>query len=99
MKKARPPARGQEMLPEYDFSNAVRGKYYDRFRQGSNIVVLDADVSEAFPNAAAVNSALRTLASVARRSAARRASTRVRRPNKRVQATKSAKATRRTPRG
>ena len=40
-----------DMLPEYDFSGAVRGKYYERYRQGSNVVVLDPDVSDAFPNA------------------------------------------------
>jgi hypothetical protein len=56
------------MLPEYDFSGAVRGKYYDRVQEASNIVVLDPDVSAVFPNAAAVNDALRGLASVARRS-------------------------------
>ena len=42
------------MLPEYDFSGAVRGKYYKRFQQSSNVVVLDPDVSKAFPNAASV---------------------------------------------
>ena len=92
------PAADQEMLPEYDFSGAVRGKYYERFRQSSNIVVIDSDVSAAFPNAASVNAALRTLASVARRSVARRASTRPRRPNKRMQQTRSATAKRRGPR-
>jgi hypothetical protein len=55
------------MLPEYDFSRAVRGKYYERYRQGSNVVLLDPDVSDAFPNAAAVNEALRLLVSLARK--------------------------------
>jgi hypothetical protein len=87
-----------DMLPEYDFSGAVRGKYYERFRQNSNVVVLDPDVSEAFPNAESVNVALRTLASEARRSVARRASSRSRRPNRRMQLTRSAKAKRRGPR-
>ena len=50
---------GDDMLPEYDFSNAVRGKYYDQYRQGTNVVLLDSDVAEVFPNAAAVNDALR----------------------------------------
>lgn len=36
----------------------VRGKYYARYRQGVNIVLLDPDVSEAFPSEAAVNAAL-----------------------------------------
>jgi hypothetical protein len=86
-----------DMLPEYDFSGAVRGKYYKRFRQNSNVVVLDPDVSEAFPNGESVNVALRTLASVPWRSVPRRASRRSRRPNKR-ELTSSAKAKRRGPR-
>ena len=67
MKKAKTKA-DDGMLPEYDFSGAVRGKYFDRVREASNVVVLDPDVSAVFPNAAAVNDALRSLASVAKRS-------------------------------
>jgi hypothetical protein len=92
MKKAKAAATDREMLPQYDFSGAVRGKYYERFRQSSNVVVLDA---EAFPNSASVNAALRTLATVARRSVARKVSTSTRRPNKRMQLTRSATARRR----
>jgi len=50
-----------EMRPEYDFSGAVRGKYYRRYVESSNVVVIDSDVHERFKNAAAVNEALRTL--------------------------------------
>ena len=50
-----------EMRPEYDFSNAVRGKYYKRLLQGSNVVVLDPDVAEKFADSKAVNEALRNL--------------------------------------
>lgn len=49
------------MRPEYDFSGAVRGKYYRRYLESSNVVVIDADVHERFNNAEAVNDALRTL--------------------------------------
>ena len=56
------------MLAEYDFSDAVRGKYAERFAEGSNVIVLDADVAELFGDAAAVNSALRLLAESARSS-------------------------------
>jgi hypothetical protein len=56
-----------DMLPEYDFSGAARGKYYERYWKGSNVVLLDPDVSDAFPNAAAVNEALRLLVSLARK--------------------------------
>ena len=50
------------MRPEYDFSNAVRGTTAARYREGTNTVILDADVSAVFPDSAAVNEALRTLA-------------------------------------
>ena len=50
--------------PEYDFdySKAVRGKYYRRLlKEGSNVVVLEPDVAKAFPNSGAVNDALRSV--------------------------------------
>ena len=59
-----------EMLPEYDFRGAVRGKYYERYREGSNVVLLEPDVAEAFPSAEAVNRALRLLLALARTAAA-----------------------------
>lgn len=59
-----------EMLPEYDFSGAIRGKYYERYQQGSNVVLLEPDVAEAFPSAEAVNHALRLLLVLARKEAA-----------------------------
>ena len=50
-----------DMLDEYDFSNGVRGKYAARYRESSNIVKLDDDVMEVFPNTHEVNAALRIL--------------------------------------
>ena len=50
-----------EMRSEYDFSGGVRGKYYKRYVESSNVVVLDADVHKRFKNAAAVNKALRSI--------------------------------------
>ena len=50
-----------DMRPEYDFSRAVRGKYYKRYLESTNVVVLEPDVHEKFKNAAEVNEALRTL--------------------------------------
>ena len=50
------------MRPEYDFSKATRGVTAARYAEGTNIVRLDPDVSEIFPNARAVNEALRTFA-------------------------------------
>ncbi len=55
-----------EMLDEYDFSRAVRGKYAKRYGQGSNIVVLSPDVAEVFPDSESVNEALRILVKIAR---------------------------------
>ena len=52
------------LRPEYDFdySKAVRGKYYKRLLQeGANVVVLDPDVAKAFGDSATVNKALRSL--------------------------------------
>lgn len=59
-----------EMRPEYDFSELkgrVRGKYVDRYQAGINLVLLDPDVATAFPDAQAVNEALRLLMKVAQR--------------------------------
>ena len=53
-----------QMRAEYDFdySRAVRGKYYKRLlKEGSNVVVLDRDVAKAFPDSASVNKALRSV--------------------------------------
>jgi len=57
-------AEKDEMRPEYefDYSTAVRGKYYRRLlKQGANVVVLEPDVARAFRSSAAVNEALRSL--------------------------------------
>lgn len=56
-----------EMRAEYDFSSGARGKYAERFAEGSNVVVLDPDVAEVFSDAEAVNDALRGLMRTARR--------------------------------
>jgi len=61
-----------EMRPEYDFSGGVRGKYAARYAEGSNVVVVDPDLSDVFPNSESVNRALRALAEIIR--AERRAS-------------------------
>jgi len=52
-----------DLRPEYDFdfSKAVRGKYYKQYMESSNVVVLESDVAARFPNAASVNAALRAM--------------------------------------
>jgi hypothetical protein len=47
------------MRPSYDFSAGIRGKYARRLDKGANVVVLDRDVAEIFPDSKAVNHALR----------------------------------------
>ena len=61
MKRKRTKSSPPEMRPEYDFSGGVRGKYYRRYMESTNVVVLEPDVHEKFKNSAAVNEALRTL--------------------------------------
>src|SRR5258708_37862614 len=48
------------MRAEYDFSGGVRGKYYQRYVESSNVVVLEPDVHRRFKNSSAVNKALRS---------------------------------------
>ncbi len=53
-----------EMRAEYDFdySKAVRGKYYERLvREGSNVRLLDPDVAKVFRDSKAVNEVLRAV--------------------------------------
>ena len=59
-----------ELRPEYDFSKmagGVRGKYVERYRAGTNLVLLDPDIAKAFPTDASVNEALRLLLQIAQR--------------------------------
>jgi hypothetical protein len=59
-----------DMRPEYPpelIKSGERGKYTKRYRVGSNVVVIDPDLTAAFPNAKAVNDALREYLSERRR--------------------------------
>lgn len=55
------------MRKEYDFSGAVRGVTATRYAQGANVVVIDPEVLDVFPDSLAVNETLRALAPVLRR--------------------------------
>jgi hypothetical protein len=71
MKKVK---KSGDLRPEYkrsDFGKLVRGKYAKRLQDSSNVVVLDPEIADLFPNAASVNTALRALAEIARRSGSR----------------------------
>jgi hypothetical protein len=68
MKKVKAEVKEDELRPEYDFSKLkgrVRGKYVERYREGTNLVLLEPDVAAAFPDAKTVNDALRLLIKVA----------------------------------
>jgi len=54
------------LRPEYDFSEGVRGATAARYSQGTNIVVVDPEVLDVFPDGKSVNEALRALAPVIR---------------------------------
>ena len=53
------------MREEYDFSSGIRGKHFQAYRQGTNLVILEPDMAEIFKDSASVNAALRKLAQVA----------------------------------
>jgi len=56
-----------DMLEEYDFTGGVRGKYAKRYEEGANVVVIEPDVAEYFPDHDSVNEALRSLAKIIKR--------------------------------
>jgi hypothetical protein len=64
--KRAPRVAQDDILPEYDFSNGRRNPYAGRMAAGSHIIVLEPDVAAVFPDAAAVNGALRALAGIIR---------------------------------
>ena len=53
-----------DMLEEYDFSEGIRGKYAKRYAEGTNVVVIDPEVAEFFPDHDTVNDALRSLINI-----------------------------------
>jgi hypothetical protein len=63
MKKKPVNEMADELRPEYDMKSLLkggtRGKYAQRFREGTNLVLLEPDVAGAFPDEKTVNDALR----------------------------------------
>jgi hypothetical protein len=58
-----------DMRPEYDFASmkgGVRGKYARRAREGTNIVLIEAEIADAFPTEESVNEALKGVLSTTR---------------------------------
>jgi hypothetical protein len=61
--------RDDELRSEYNLrellKGGIRGKYAERYRAGTNLVLLDPDVAKAFPSEEAVNEALRLVLQLA----------------------------------
>jgi hypothetical protein len=61
----------EEMRKEYrreDLGKGIRGKYFEEYKKGTNLVLLSPDVAAAFPDDVSVNEALRGLLKVAQQS-------------------------------
>ena len=56
------------MLPEYDFSQGIRGKHHEAYKAGTNVVLLDPDVAKVFRDSAHVNGVLRQVLNLAKES-------------------------------
>jgi hypothetical protein len=59
----------EEMRKEYkreDLGKGIRGKHFEEYKKGTNLVLLSPDVASAFPDDASVNDALRSLMKIAR---------------------------------
>ncbi len=67
MSKKPSPKYDDEMRPEYDFTGGVRGKFFNEYQKGTNVVLLDSDVAEVFPDSTSVNEALRALARIVKK--------------------------------
>ena len=61
MKKMR---KDPDLLEEYDFGKRIRGKYSQRYAEGTNVVVIDSDIGKFFPDHDSVNKALRALTEI-----------------------------------
>ena len=73
-RKTNKPEREDELRPEYDLSKMTfvgRGIYAERYRSGTNLVLLEPDVRRAFPDDESVNEALRVIAKAAKQQATR----------------------------
>ena len=81
-RKGRPQSDNMRAEYTFDYTKAVRGKYYRRLvKEGANVAVLDHDVANAFRDSESVNAALRSLLEVSE--ATRRLTTRSKRGSKR----------------
>ena len=76
MKKKLKSEMNDDLRPEYDLrkllKDGVRGKYVDRYRAGTNLVLLEPHVAKAFPNDQSVNEALRLVMQLTKLSSSRK---------------------------
>jgi hypothetical protein len=84
-------AEADDMRAEYDFSNGVRGVHHQAYAAGTNVVFLEPDLVEAFPDSASVNQALRLLVRLSQSKALVGS-----RPNKALQPTSRARKKRKS---
>ena len=56
----------KDLRPEYDFSRGKRGVHHEAYRKGTNVVFLEPDLVDAFPDSDSVNHALRLLVRLSR---------------------------------
>ncbi len=56
--------KDKDMLEEYDFSQAIIGKYSQKYAEGTNVIVIDPDIARYFPDNETVNQALRSLVEI-----------------------------------
>lgn len=83
MSQASKSTSADDMRAEYDIRGGVRGKYLDRYRAGTNVVLLERDLAEVFRDSESVNRALRLLLNVAQASASSEPGRAVTRPSTR----------------
>ena len=62
-----------DMLEEYNFTKGVRGRYAKKYAEGTNVVMIDPDVAQYFPDHDSVNEALRSLLPIVKRHAKKNA--------------------------
>lgn len=67
-KSIKPQVEEIEMQEHYDFTSGTRGKYAKKYKEGSNIVLLDPDVAEFFSNPEFLNSTLRAISQILKNS-------------------------------
>jgi hypothetical protein len=64
------PEEDEDMLPEYDFAQGVRGKHHEDYEAGTNVIFLEPDLAKVFTNSDSVNRVLRLLLNLAKENVA-----------------------------